>query len=157
MPRVWQGCGGGVAGVIGRTRHGAEQRRAAARHTPPHPRHTPPHLAAPRRATGRSTGCESPPLSSTAATPAQIPGMTGIRHRCPGFGAAETAPKGCHGAKRERNPGRGEGSGVKWGLQRSGGAEGRPGVLLGTHAPKLDEKGRVILPAKFRDELSGDL
>lgn len=28
-------------------------------------------------------------------------------------------------------------------------------MLLGTHAPKLDEKGRVILPAKFRDELSG--
>ena len=30
-------------------------------------------------------------------------------------------------------------------------------MLLGTHAPKLDEKGRVILPAKFRDELSGGL
>ena len=27
-------------------------------------------------------------------------------------------------------------------------------VFLGTYAPKLDEKGRVILPAKFRDELS---
>nr|WP_246226570.1 division/cell wall cluster transcriptional repressor MraZ [Rathayibacter agropyri] len=27
-------------------------------------------------------------------------------------------------------------------------------VFLGTHSPKLDEKGRVILPAKFRDELS---
>jgi MraZ protein len=30
-------------------------------------------------------------------------------------------------------------------------------MLLGTHAPKLDEKGRVILPAKFREELSGGL
>lgn len=30
-------------------------------------------------------------------------------------------------------------------------------MLLGTHAPKLDEKGRVILPAKFRDELAGGL
>jgi MraZ protein len=30
-------------------------------------------------------------------------------------------------------------------------------MLLGTHAPKLDEKGRVILPAKFRDELSAGL
>ncbi len=30
-------------------------------------------------------------------------------------------------------------------------------MLLGTHAPKLDEKGRVILPAKFRDELQGGL
>ena len=27
-------------------------------------------------------------------------------------------------------------------------------MLLGTHAPKLDEKGRVILPAKFREDLS---
>jgi MraZ protein len=30
-------------------------------------------------------------------------------------------------------------------------------VFLGTYAPKLDDKGRVILPAKFRDELSGGL
>ena len=30
-------------------------------------------------------------------------------------------------------------------------------MFLGTHAPKLDDKGRVILPAKFRDELSGGL
>ena len=28
-------------------------------------------------------------------------------------------------------------------------------MLLGTHTPKLDDKGRVILPAKFRDDLSG--
>ncbi|PPG62971.1 MULTISPECIES: division/cell wall cluster transcriptional repressor MraZ [unclassified Rathayibacter] len=27
-------------------------------------------------------------------------------------------------------------------------------MFLGTYSPKLDEKGRVILPAKFRDELS---
>jgi MraZ protein len=27
-------------------------------------------------------------------------------------------------------------------------------VFLGTYAPKLDEKGRIILPAKFWDELS---
>ena len=30
-------------------------------------------------------------------------------------------------------------------------------MLLGTHSPKLDDKGRVILPAKFRDELQGGL
>jgi MraZ protein len=30
-------------------------------------------------------------------------------------------------------------------------------VFLGTHTPKLDEKGRVILPAKFRDPLSAGL
>ncbi len=28
-------------------------------------------------------------------------------------------------------------------------------MFLGTHTPKLDEKGRIILPAKFREELSG--
>lgn len=28
-------------------------------------------------------------------------------------------------------------------------------MLLGTHSPKLDDKGRVILPAKFRDDLGG--
>jgi MraZ protein len=27
-------------------------------------------------------------------------------------------------------------------------------MFLGTYAPKLDDKGRLILPAKFRDELS---
>ena len=30
-------------------------------------------------------------------------------------------------------------------------------MFLGTYAPKLDEKGRVILPAKFRDELSSGM
>ena len=30
-------------------------------------------------------------------------------------------------------------------------------VFLGTYAPKLDEKGRVILPAKFWDELASGL
>lgn len=33
----------------------------------------------------------------------------------------------------------------------------RPGevqVFLGTYNPKLDDKGRIILPAKFRDELA---
>jgi len=28
-------------------------------------------------------------------------------------------------------------------------------MLLGTFVPKLDEKGRIILPAKFRDEFAG--
>jgi MraZ protein len=28
-------------------------------------------------------------------------------------------------------------------------------VFLGTHSPRLDEKGRLILPAKFREELAG--
>lgn len=30
-------------------------------------------------------------------------------------------------------------------------------MFLGTHSPRLDEKGRLILPAKFRDELAGGL
>lgn len=30
-------------------------------------------------------------------------------------------------------------------------------MFLGTHAPKLDDKGRVILPAKFRDELASGI
>jgi MraZ protein len=30
-------------------------------------------------------------------------------------------------------------------------------MFLGTHTPKLDDKGRVILPAKFWDELSNGL
>ena len=28
-------------------------------------------------------------------------------------------------------------------------------MLLGTHSPRLDDKGRLVLPAKFRDELGG--
>src|ERR1700759_2777889 len=28
-------------------------------------------------------------------------------------------------------------------------------MFLGAHAPRLDEKGRLFLPAKYRDELSG--
>lgn len=30
-------------------------------------------------------------------------------------------------------------------------------MFLGTYEPKLDEKGRIILPAKFRDELAAGL
>jgi MraZ protein len=28
-------------------------------------------------------------------------------------------------------------------------------VFLGTHQPRLDEKGRLFLPAKYREELAG--
>ena len=31
------------------------------------------------------------------------------------------------------------------------------GVFLGTYQPKLDDKGRLILPAKFREQLAGGL
>ena len=30
-------------------------------------------------------------------------------------------------------------------------------MFLGTYSPRLDDKGRLFLPAKFRDELSGGL
>lgn len=30
-------------------------------------------------------------------------------------------------------------------------------MFLGAHAPKLDDKGRVILPAKFREELASGI
>jgi MraZ protein len=30
-------------------------------------------------------------------------------------------------------------------------------VFLGTHTPRLDEKGRLFLPAKYRDELAAGL
>jgi MraZ protein len=30
-------------------------------------------------------------------------------------------------------------------------------VFLGTHSPRLDDKGRIILPAKFREELASGL
>src|SRR2546430_9038428 len=30
-------------------------------------------------------------------------------------------------------------------------------MFLGTHTPKLDDKGRLTLPAKFRDALAGGL
>jgi MraZ protein len=30
-------------------------------------------------------------------------------------------------------------------------------VFLGTHSPRLDDKGRLILPAKFREKLAGGL
>ena len=30
-------------------------------------------------------------------------------------------------------------------------------MFLGTYAPKLDDKGRVILPAKFRDDLASGM
>jgi MraZ protein len=37
------------------------------------------------------------------------------------------------------------------------GAPGRPTRFLGTHHPRLDDKGRLFLPAKFRDRLAGGL
>jgi MraZ protein len=30
-------------------------------------------------------------------------------------------------------------------------------LFLGTHTPRLDDKGRLFLPAKYRDELAGGL
>jgi MraZ protein len=38
--------------------------------------------------------------------------------------------------------------------RETAGGRGWP-MFLGTHTPRLDDKGRLILPAKFRDELAG--
>ncbi len=46
-----------------------------------------------------------------------------------------------------------EQSGVTWGTSEPRGW--CAAVFLGTHTPRLDDKGRLFLPAKFRDELSG--
>lgn len=40
-----------------------------------------------------------------------------------------------------------------WGHRVGKGKEGA--MFLGTHTPRLDDKGRLILPARFRDELAG--
>ena len=43
-------------------------------------------------------------------------------------------------------------------MEPFGSRRGRGGALfLGTHTPRLDEKGRLFLPAKFRDRLAGGL
>lgn len=42
----------------------------------------------------------------------------------------------------------------KWALQWG---KGTQSVFLGTHEPRLDDKGRLILPAKFRDDLAAGL
>src|SRR5215210_6251040 len=61
--------------------------------------------------------------------------------------------------------------GVKWStVARGGGSppvraggvgqvavEAAPALFLGTHHPRLDEKGRLFPPAKFREDLSGGL
>ena len=48
----------------------------------------------------------------------------------------------------------GSGETSHWGEDWEGGL---PPMFLGTHTPKLDDKGRVILPAKFRDPLADGL
>ncbi len=43
------------------------------------------------------------------------------------------------------------------GSARWAGKESGVAVFLGTHTPRLDDKGRLTLPAKFRDALAGGL
>ena len=54
-----------------------------------------------------------------------------------------------------------EGNGVKWGTKPISHLAKNLGegvqMFLGTHEPRLDEKGRLILPAKFREDLSSGL
>ena len=44
-------------------------------------------------------------------------------------------------------------SGAEWRINGGFGVE-VAAVFLGTHTPRLDEKGRLFLPARFRDELA---
>ena len=55
-----------------------------------------------------------------------------------------------------------EGCGVKWSEIEGNGVDSPSNreavyVFLGTYTPRLDEKGRLILPAKYRDELANGL
>ena len=55
-----------------------------------------------------------------------------------------------------------EGSGVWWSAVEEEPGERAPGerrcpMLMGTYTPRLDDKGRLFLPAKFRDQLSEGL
>src|SRR5581483_1921358 len=49
------------------------------------------------------------------------------------------------------------GCGVLWcAAEEDGSAAGAGGAMfLGTYTPRLDDKGRLTLPAKFRDALAG--
>ncbi len=46
---------------------------------------------------------------------------------------------------------------AEWGRYGTFSRMGGEPVFLGTHSPRLDEKGRIILPAKFREELAEGL
>jgi MraZ protein len=48
-----------------------------------------------------------------------------------------------------------EESGLGWSEVEDG--PGGGGVFFGTHTPRLDDKGRIVLPAKFRDALGDGL
>src|SRR6202051_1106180 len=50
-----------------------------------------------------------------------------------------------------------ERSGGLWGIVAEVEGHGGGGMFLGTYTPKLDDKGRLTLPAKFRDALAGGL
>ena len=48
-------------------------------------------------------------------------------------------------------------SGVKWSAVEEECVEGVGRMFFGTYTPKLDDKGRLFLPAKFRDDLAEGL
>ena len=71
-------------------------------------------------------------------------------------GGGKGVERGAGWLKKEEN-------GVKWGIKRVFKrfaytlGKGMSQMFLGTHEPRLDEKGRLILPARFREELSSGL
>src|SRR5262245_9836776 len=75
-------------------------------------------------------------------------------------------PTRCRGIKACDSPNVVDGGGLWSNVERSGGRvcdrqiEGDwrcPMFFMGTYTPKLDEKGRLFLPAKFRDRLAEGL
>ena len=77
-----------------------------------------------------------------------------------GNGWGEVGAKRGKSGKRWLKKGK---SGVKWGIKRARKLAANLGkgesekMFLGTHEPRLDDKGRLILPAKFREELAAGL
>ena len=76
-----------------------------------------------------------------------------------GNGWGEVGAKRVKSGKRWLKKGK---SGVKWGIKRAHKSAANLGkgalkMFLGTHEPRLDDKGRLILPAKFREELAAGL
>src|SRR4051794_40932955 len=107
-------------------------------------------LACTRSVTDRSTSNPLPeiPRASSMALVNRI-----------GEGTARKPLPPDQGAKGEGNGADVVDGGGKWStVGESGGREGRGGAMFsGTFKPKLDDKGRLFLPAKFRERMGDGL
>src|SRR4029079_7156304 len=73
----------------------------------------------------------------------------------PMAGGGKWSSVGARGEAGRAEPGQREGGGVS--SESTPGLFGSSAPFLGTYTPRLDEKGRLILPAKFRGQLSPGL